>query len=184
MLFTCDRLLSIVRPHDPPASYAVDFRGMACTCSCIQGPVSRRGWHVSSTGRVTRPPSVRALNLDPAPDRACYGSQLRHTMPPSPHERVEDACTGAPSRREIAAQAHGHWQSASTSHRALAQARQASPLVMMPRMDLRLRVIPNRQLMTIPELLNLSVPHRPCGSAGGTDGLAGLPRIGWDWLRR
>jgi len=40
------------------------------------------------------------------------------------------------------------------------------------------------QLVTIPELLNLSVPRRPCGSTGGTAGFAGVPRIGWDRLRR
>ena len=39
--------------------------------------LSRREWHVSSTACVTRPPSIRALNLVPAHDRSRYGS--RHT---------------------------------------------------------------------------------------------------------
>jgi len=39
--------------------------------------LSRREWHVSSTACVTRPPSIRALNLVPAHDRSRYGS--KHT---------------------------------------------------------------------------------------------------------
>lgn len=48
------------------------------------------------------------------------------------------------------------------------------------RLDLRLRVNCNMQIVTIPELLNLSVPRRPRGPTGGTACLTSFPRIGWD----
>ncbi len=37
------------------------------TCLMIRGPLSGREWHVSSTGVVDRPLSVRALNVVPEP---------------------------------------------------------------------------------------------------------------------
>jgi hypothetical protein len=55
---------------------------------------------------------------------------------------------------------------------------------MASRLDLRLRVNSTMQIVTLPELLNLSVPRRPRGPAGGTACLASFPRIGWDRHRR
>jgi hypothetical protein len=36
-------------------------------------------------------------------------------------------------------------------------------------------------ILTIPELLNLSVGRLPHDSPPGTARLTGVPRIGWDW---
>ena len=146
-------------------------------CSASRGPFGRE-CHVSSTRRVTGRPSIRALNLDPEPVRPRYGT--RHT---SHRLRRERRASGCNQRREIAAHAHAYRQR--RAHAEPSRARAVRPLVgVMPRLDLWLRVDPIRRIVTIPELLNLSVPRRPCGSTGGTAGLAGLPRIGWDRLRR
>ena len=45
-----------------------------------------------------------------------------------------------------------------------------------------LRVAPTALLVTMPELLNLSVGRLPRDSPPGTAHLTGVPRIGWDRL--
>ena len=135
-------------------------------CSASRGP-SGREWHVSSTGRVTRPPSIRALNLDPAPDLTRCG-----TMHTSHRCHVASDARAAASSGERSQRERTITGSAS-AHRARHRQRKRTPrplVGMMPRLDLRLRVNPIQRIMTVPVLLNLTVPRLPCGSAGGTTG--------------
>ena len=102
------------------------------------------------------PPSVRALNLDPEPDPAARHDTVAARTPWG--ETTPISAAGTHSSAGIAAQALTHRPRASARPRHLAHARQApastrragwtfgcvSPLTM--------------QILTVPELLNLSVP--------------------------
>ena len=69
---------------------------------------------------------------------------------------------------------------ASTTRRRRKHASHPPPCRKAPGQTVRCVSTVALQILTVPELLNLSVPRRPHEQTGGTAGLAGVPRIGWD----
>lgn len=101
-----------------------------------------------------------------------------------PHRRAARRVRGCERHREITAQTHDQRQRACAAHRALRASALSPPLAHRPCWTFGCVSTLSMQIMTVPGLLNLPVPRPPRGSTGGTAGLAGVPRIGWDRLRR